>query len=275
MKILVTGATGSVGRLVVDRLLDAGAEDVRALTNDRRRAARPAGVEVVDGYLRRPESLPPAFAGVDRMYLAPAPETAAETMRIARAAGVRHVVDLSGEHESWWGDVTRAVEQSGIAWTHLWAGEFLENDLVWAEQIRRTGRVRDPFPDVVSAPIAMDDIARVAAACLLGDGHEGRTYELTGPRALSRAERLHAVGVAIGVAIDVVPESLDEAVARLEPTMGDSARWYVEEAIGSLRDAPQAATGTVAEVTGAPATDVVEWAAAHSAEFLADNTESD
>jgi hypothetical protein len=61
------------------------------------------------------------------MYLAPAPETVRVVLGLARDAGVRHVVDPSGEPESWWGEVTRAVEASGIAWTHLWPGDFMEN----------------------------------------------------------------------------------------------------------------------------------------------------
>jgi uncharacterized protein YbjT (DUF2867 family) len=267
MTILVTGATGSVGRLVVDRLLDLGATDVRALTVDPRRAALPAGVEAVKGYLRRPESLPAAFDGVRSMYLAPTPETVDTVVAMARDAGVEHIVDLSGEPESWWGAVTLAVEHSDVAWTHLWAGEFLENDLVWADQIRRTGEVRDPYPDVVSAPVAMDDIARVAATVLLGDGHEGRTYRLTGPRAVSRAERVRDLGVAIGREVPFVTVEPAEAVEVLRPVMGENASFYIDQAIASLVDAPQAANTTVADVTGRPATSHEEWAAAHADDF--------
>ena len=76
MTILVTGATGNVGRLVVDRLLAMGATGVRALTNDPEKAALPAEVEVVEGYIGRPQTVPAALGGVERMYLAPLPETA-------------------------------------------------------------------------------------------------------------------------------------------------------------------------------------------------------
>ena len=67
MTTLVTGATGNIGRMVVDHLLAAGVTDVRALTTDPVRAALPADVEVVEGNLRRPKALPPALAGVDRI----------------------------------------------------------------------------------------------------------------------------------------------------------------------------------------------------------------
>ncbi|MGW6377793.1 NmrA family NAD(P)-binding protein [Rhodococcus sp. NPDC055112] len=267
MTILVTGSTANIGRLVVDHLLAAGATDVRALTNNPQKAMLPDGVEVAEGYLRRPESLPAAFEGVERMYLAPTPETVEEVVSLAREAGVRHIVDLSGEHESWWGGVTTAVERSGIDWTHLWAGEFLENDLVWGEQVRRTGQVRDPYPDVVSAPIAMDDIARVAAAVLLGSGHEGRTYELTGPEALSRAERVHELGAVLGLPVEYVKVPVEEAIEILEPVMGVNARFYLETAVASLVGAPQRATATVAEVTGRPATTFAQWIAANADTF--------
>jgi uncharacterized protein YbjT (DUF2867 family) len=144
--VLVTGATGNIGRMVVDHLLTAGASDIRALTIDPERAALPGGVEVAEGSMRRPGTLPAALHGVDQMYLAPTPDTVDEVMASAQAAGVRHVVDLSGEPESWWGGVTRAVEASGIAWTHLWPGDFMENTLLWAPQIRATGAVHEPYP---------------------------------------------------------------------------------------------------------------------------------
>ncbi|MFC7447207.1 NAD(P)H-binding protein [Rhodococcus daqingensis] len=267
MTILVTGATANIGRLVVDHLLAAGATDVRALTNNPPKAMLPDGVEVAEGYLRRPESLPPAFEGVQKMYLAPTPDTVEEVVSLARDAGIRHIVDLSGEHESWWGAVTSAVERSGIAWTHLWAGEFLENDLVWGDQVRRTGAVRDPFPGVVSAPIAMDDIARVAASVLLGEGHVGRTYELTGPEALSRAERVHELGAVLGRPVEFVRVPVEEAIEILEPVMGANARFYLESAVASLVGVPQQANSTVEEVTGSPAATFAQWAGAHAAAF--------
>lgn len=182
MTILVTGATANIGRKVVDHLVAAGAGAVRALTTDPARAALPEGVEVALGYLREPETLPAALEGVSAMYLAPTPDTVEEVLRLAREAGVERVVDLSGEHESWWGGVAKAVEASGLAWTHLSPGDFMENTLSWAPQIIATDAVREPYPEGRSTPIAMDDIPRVAAVALTTPGHEGRSYPLTGRR---------------------------------------------------------------------------------------------
>src|SRR5262249_32967578 len=94
--ILVTGATGNIGRRIVDHLIDMGANDIRALTIDPARAQLPEGVTPVAGYLGRPESLPAAFEGVERMYLAPLPRTLTATLESAEAAGVSYLVALSG-----------------------------------------------------------------------------------------------------------------------------------------------------------------------------------
>ncbi len=94
MTILVTGATASVGRLLVDELVAAGAP-VRALTNKPERAALPEGVEVARGYLGRPESLPAALSGIDTVYLAPLPAYVDDFVRLCsggrRTAGGRAV----------------------------------------------------------------------------------------------------------------------------------------------------------------------------------------
>lgn len=266
MKILVTGATGNIGRMVVDHLLSRGADDVRALTTSPARAALPDGVEVAVGYLRTPATLPAAFAGVDRLYLAPVLETVTDVVRLAREAGVRHIVDLSGDETTDWQPIARAVEASGLAWTHLYAGEFTENTTVWADQVRTTGEVREPYPDAANAPVTMDDIARVAATVLLEDGHERVVHTLTGPETMTRAERAHRLGAVLGRDVTFRQVPLDEAAAVLEPAMGEYARWYLEGFAGMV-DSPQAATTTVADVTGMPATTFEQWAAANADAF--------
>lgn len=266
MTILVTGATGNVGRLVVNHLLAAGAKRVRALTTNPRKAALPAEVEVVVGYLGRPETLPAALEGVERMYLAPLPETAREVMALAKEAGVERVVDLAGPEGSWWHVIEEAVEDSGIAWTHLEAGEFMTNYLMWADQIRRTGVVRDAYPNAANAPIDLDDIAAVAATVLLEDGHVGRAYELTGPETLTRAEMVRLIGAALGREIPYIELTHEQMVEQLTPTMGEYAAWYVE-GMAALAANPQRAVPTVAEITGRPATTFAQWAARNVDQF--------
>lgn len=257
--ILVTGATGNIGRLVVDELLAAGATDVRALTNKPEKAALPPQVEVVRGYIGRPETLGGVFDGVEKMYLAPLESTVGEVTAMAVKAGVRYIVDVSGPKDSWWAPVATAVEGSGAAWTHLSPGEFMDNMLVWAEQIRTTGQVRDGYPGAANAPIDMADIAAVAAKVLLTDGHAGKEYLLTGPETLTRAEMVRHIGAALGREIPLVEVSHEEAVAVLEPAMGEFARWYVD-GMRDLVQHPQEANRLVEEITGRPATTFAQWA---------------
>lgn len=271
MTILVTGATANIGRKVVDHLLARGANDIRALTTNPRKAALPSAVEVAEGYLRRPDTLPAAFEGVDRMYLAPTPDNVTEVLALARAAGVRHVVDLSGEPESWWGGVCTAVEDSGMAWTHLWPGDFMENTLIWAQQIREIGAVLEPLPEAASAPIAMDDIAAVAATALLTDTHLGRAYPLAGPEILTRTDLVRHLAEALGRGITFRRASREETIAVLTPAMGDTATWYVDNVLTSF-DVPASALPitSVQEITGRPATTFARWAADNAARFAGD-----
>jgi uncharacterized protein YbjT (DUF2867 family) len=260
MTILVTGATGNVGRMLVDELLAAGETHVRALTVSPRRAALPAGVEVVVGQVGRPETVRAALEGVDRMYLAPSPSTAGEVAAMAAAAGVRRIVDLAGEEGGLWHTIEGAVEASGVAWTHLEPGEFMSNALDWAEEIRTEGAVRDAHPDATNAPIDMRDIAAVAAVALLSDGHEGRSYPLTGPESLTRAQWVAAIGAALGREVPFVELTQEEAIARKAAHMGEeNARWYVEGR-AQLVEHPQRANRTVEEVLGRPATTFAQWA---------------
>ena len=224
-------------------------------------------MEVVRGHLRRLDTVATALAGVERMYLAPVPDTVEAVVGLAREAGVRHVVDLSGEPESWWGSVTRAVEAGGVAWTHLWPGDFMENTLIWAPQIRETGRVREPWPDAASSPVAMDDIAAVAARALLEPGHEGRAYALTGPETSTRRQLVDRIGAALGREVPFVTVSRAEAVEVLAQAMGDSAAWYVDNVLAASAEFLVPANRVVEEVTGRPATTFAQWAAVHADAF--------
>jgi uncharacterized protein YbjT (DUF2867 family) len=262
VKVLVTGATGNIGRMVVDELLALGADDVRALTVDPERAALPAGVEVVRGFLGRPATLPAAYANVDVLYLAPHLPTAAEACRLAAAAGVGRIVDLAGPKGGIWQAIEDAVEASGVAYTHLEPGEFMSNATVWARQIKTGDVVRDTCGDAVNAPIAQQDVAAVAARALLDASHAGRSYELTGPEALSRRQKVELIGRALGRDLRYVELPRDEAIAELAKDMGDHAAWYVDGQ-EALRKHPQAAVPTVATLTSRPATTFLEWVRAH------------
>jgi uncharacterized protein YbjT (DUF2867 family) len=275
-KILVTGATGNVGRLVVDRLLEAGATNVRALTVNPAKAALPAGVEVVEGYLGRLASMPRALDGVEILYLAPLPHTAAEVLELARAAGVRRVVDLSssdadteaaGDPSGWhYYAVEKATEESGLPWTHLRPGEFMNNTLGWADQIRRTGMVRAAYGEAASTVIDLGDIAAVAARVLLDEGHVGKKYLMSGPEAIKRRELVRLIGVAIGRDVRFEELTYDEALADLSKTMGEYAAWYLE-GMDRLIEHPQEPARTTEEITGRPGTTFAQWAVRNADAF--------
>ena len=269
MTILVTGATGNIGRRIVDRLVELGANDIRALTKNPAKAKLPDGVSAVTGYLGDPESLPAALAGVERMYLAPLPETLEATLELVKKAGVEYVVALSGGGH--WQEHTDTIVASGLVNTQLGPGEFLENFTIWSEFIKATRTVREPYPDVVEAPISMDDIARVAAALLVNSEstHYGQSYELTGPQALTRAQIAEQIGVGIGVGVTFEQCTRAEAEEALRPMMGDEVGWYLD-LMADGADAPQQANQLVAELTGTPAESVAQWAA-RNAELFARN----
>ncbi|WDV52458.1 NAD(P)H-binding protein [Streptomyces coeruleorubidus] len=290
MAILVTGATGNVGRNVVRRLVEAGA-DVRALTRNPRRAGLPEGVRAYAGDLTQPESLTDALKGVDRMYLFPVAETARDVVALAAQAGVRRIVVLSsgavtaGYDSDFHLPVERAVEESGLEWTHVRPGEFAMNKLaLWGPSIRAEGVVRDPYPDAAWCPVHEQDIADVAALALLEDGHCGRAYTLNGPDMLSHHRQVELIAEAIGRPIRFEVVSREEAREIYRKQGGfaaESADFLLgfEDYSGGETDqqAPEefdpAAAGpvpTAEEVTGVPARTFAQWAHDHAREFLPD-----
>jgi uncharacterized protein YbjT (DUF2867 family) len=266
MTILVTGATGNIGRRIVDHLIDLGANDIRALTKNPEKANLPDGVSAVTGYLGNPESLPAALDGVNRLYLAPLPSTLDATLQLATKAGIEYIVALSGAAH--WQEHADTVAASGILNTQLGPGEFLENFAIWAHQIKTTRTVREPYPTVVESPISMDDIARVAAALLVkpDESHYGQMYPITGAEALTRAQIAEQIGVGIGAPVNYQQCDRAEAEAAYQQALSGNAAWYLDQ-IEYAVDHPQEANDLVAELTGKPAQSVPDWAAQNAALF--------
>ncbi len=263
MTILVTGATGNVGRMVVDELIDRNAPAIRALTVDPDRAKLPEGVEVAVGTIHKPDTVPAALEGVTTLYLAPHPPTAQAIVDHAVAAGVQRIVDLTGPTGSWWDEIEPIVEASGLAWTHLKPGEFMPNAMIWAEQIKTRREVRDAYPEAANAVIDLADIAAVAAVTLLDAAPSSRAHPLTGPESLTRVQKITIMGRAIGAEVPFVEISRDEAIAQLEPSMGEYAQWYVDGA-KELLDHPQLVEPDLAKLLDRPATTFTQWAEANA-----------
>ncbi|MBP2471469.1 uncharacterized protein YbjT (DUF2867 family) [Crossiella equi] len=287
--ILVTGASGTVGGEVLRQLLAAGAP-VRALTRDPARAGLPEAAEVVRGDLTDPASLAGVFDGVDRVFLAPAfaaARAAEEVLALATTAGVRHVVVLSSgaveEDEPGYGEpgyhhadevvVERAVAAAGVTWTYVRAGEFMANTLEWAEAIRTTGVVRSPFGKVASSMVHEADIAAVAVAALLEEGHHGRKYLLTGPGLVSPPEQLAALGAALGRELRFEHSTPEQARAEWQAQgyPQDFIDWMLGPAEHPVRAEDLVGEGPlskdVEQVLGRPARSYRDWAHDHVGDF--------
>ncbi|MFG2298724.1 NmrA family NAD(P)-binding protein [Streptomyces sp. NPDC048603] len=268
MTTLVTGATGNTGRHVVAELVRRG-EPVRALTRNPATAAGglPAGVEVLAGTHTEPEGLDAALAGATRLHItvtAGLAEVGPELVRRAVDAGVRRITVLWG---GFVGPVEQAVADSGVEWTRLEPQEFMSNTLTWAESVRTEGVVREPY-DFPSALVHEADIAAVAAAALLDDGHAGRAYNLTGPEPLTPRERIAVLARTTGRDIAFVPITHEQALDRLIATGVSRADaeyvvgWYAAPSADSTT-----VVDTVERVTGRPARTFAQWATEHADRF--------
>src|SRR5437764_3174592 len=241
MRILVTGATGTVGREIVPQLLERG-QAVRAMSRTPAKASAlfGGGVEVVRGDFDDRASLQAAIDGVERVFLLTAQLSGrppdATVCALAAQAGTRQIVRLSvleaGGDENdpitgWHTAAENAIKASGLAWTFLRPGGFMSNTLAWAETIRREHTVRSLFADQKVAWIDPYDIAAVAAHVLTEEGHAGQAYPLSGPQALSPREPSAILAAALGTAIDVVdlpPAQVREAmIAQGMPPEGADA----------------------------------------------------
>ncbi|MFB6534656.1 SDR family oxidoreductase [Streptomyces noursei] len=225
--IVVTGATGNVGRPLTQALAEAG-EQVTAVS--RHAAAMPDGVRHVAADLAEPTSLTPALDGAKALFLLlsgdlHAPEARpTDIIDLAAASGVRRVVLLSSQ-----GVATRplgasrvamravedALRGSGLDWAVVRPGGFASNAFAWAESVRTQATVAAPFGDVGVPVIDPADIAEVAAACLLDDRHTGGVYELTGPEVITPRQQAEVIAAVLGSPVRFHELTRDEAKATM------------------------------------------------------------
>lgn len=283
--ILVTGATGLNGKELL-RKLSARGVAVRALVRNPARAEAIAAlphVEIVQGDMAHPETLATALRGVDRAMLISSSDAVmldvqSNLIAAARQAGVKHVVKLSGimpELDSAFrfarmhGEIEKRLEASGMAFTHLRAGEFMPAYFRQVPNIAAKNAIFLPMEDARIASIDVGDIAEIAARVLTGRGHEGKIYPLTGPQALTMAEVAEKLSAATGKPIryvNVPPEAARQAqlAAGMQPYLADA----LFELFAERRNGKEAKVWPdAAALLGRPPTSFDEFARRNAAVF--------
>ena len=281
--VLVTGATGRVGRVVIDLLIDAGVP-VRALTH-RSEAAEtlPANVEVVPGDLTVPESLDAGLQGVDVVFLVwTAPPATAPAVVERLAAYARRVVFLSAPHKTphpffqqpnpmavLYAEIERLIAAAGLESTIIRPGMFASNALLWwTTAIRTEGVVRWPYGAAETAPVDDRDVAAVAARTLHQDGHAGGDYVLTGPESLSQAEQVSIIGDVLGRRITFEELSPDEFRSETEGSWPRPVVDMLLAAWGATMGRPAFITSTVFDILGSAPRTFRQWVADHTRAFM-------
>ncbi|MFI6151578.1 SDR family oxidoreductase [Kitasatospora sp. NPDC051170] len=280
--IVVTGATGNIGRPLT-RALAAAGERVTAVS--RRPAPVPHGVRHLVADLAGPagpDALEPALDGAKALFLMLAgdlhgPATApADLVRRAVASGVRRMVLLSTQGVSTrpFGPTRVAmkaledvVRESAPEWAVLRPGGFASNTLWWADSIRTRQTVVAPYGDVGTPVIDPADIADVAAACLLRDRCSGGVYDLTGPEVITPRGQARALATALGVPLtfhELTREEAREAMARTMPVvLADDTL----DILGAPTEAELTVSPDVERVLGRPARTFADWAGRNASAF--------
>lgn len=282
--IVVTGATGTIGRELVPLLAGRGTA-VRALSRRPWRGEDLSGVEWLEVDLADRDALERTCAGAEGFFLLTGNTDAMvqlqhNAIRAAAEAGVAHVVKVSAlgasEHSKaviglWHHNVERFLRTSGVPWTVLRPHHFMQNLLDPAVFDRNTGIVYSSSGEGRIPFIDARDIAEVARVVLTESGHEGQVYTLTGPQAVSYR---HATEVLSGVLdrdLAYVPEDVDDAWRRLRAA--GQPPWLVGSllAIAAYQRAggpTERVTDTVQRLTGSAARDLEQFARDHLPELV-------
>jgi uncharacterized protein YbjT (DUF2867 family) len=276
--ILITGATGNVGRGIVERLADEG-RPVRALSRRPERAQWPAGVEVVAGDLADVASVRAALDGVEAVFLFPAPEVGAELVAAFAKARVRHVVLLStnaiedgaevqdGPIATHHRELEQLLQDSGMTWSFLRPDTFMTNIQPWSHQTKHGDEIRGAYAEAAAPVIHPADIADTAIAALTSEGHANRAYRLTGPELLTHADQARIIGEVLGRPVRYVEIEAEQQRQQMSafvpaPILADIFKFWAQ----SL-ERPHAVSQDIETVTGHKARDFRSWVEEHADEF--------
>ncbi|SDE29871.1 SDR family oxidoreductase [Auraticoccus monumenti] len=277
LTVLVTGATGKVGRHLVRHLLADG-HHVRALTRSPETAGLPAEVDLRLGDPTQPDAVAEAARGAHAAFWnwMGFDATGARESVSALAAEVDHVVYLSaaqlqhgtqGVMPGVWADLEEAIGATGTDSTFLRCGAFAGNALGWAAAIRAGEPVLMSHPGAVRSSVHEADVAEVAWRCLVDPVHRGRAYAITGPEQLTRRQEAEAIGAAVGRPVTVRQQDAEEAVAQLAAW---SSRAFAEAHsayFDTLVSNPERVSGEAETIIGHPTRPFARWAVDHREDF--------
>ena len=279
--VLVTGATGRIGRGVVDQLIEAGVP-VRALTRRPEAAATlPEDVEVVTGDLTVPESLDAALRGTRSVFLVwTVPPATAPAVIKRLATRTNRVVFLSSPHQTphpffqqpnpmaaLHAGIERLIADAGLESTIIRPGMFASNSVAWwAPAIRVGDAIRWPYAAAETAPVDDRDVAAVAARTLDQDGHAGGDYVLTGPESLSQAEQVRVIAGVLGQSIRFEELSPDDFRRETERSWPRPVVDMLLTAWEATMGRPAFVSPAVADILGSART-FRQWTTDHAAAF--------
>jgi uncharacterized protein YbjT (DUF2867 family) len=236
--ILVTGATGLTGREIVRRLSSTGVA-VRALVRDRAKAISLSldtlpNVSIYEGDMEKSETLAPALRGADKAMLISSSNANMESVQskfieAARKFNLNHIVKLSDiiadinspfRYARMHAEIERRLENSGVSFTHLRAGEFMQSYFRQVPFLLKQNSLFLPMGDQRIASIDVSDVTEVAVKILTGSGHKGNVYHITGPDALTMNEVAEKFSNVLGRKINYINIPPEEAnKARLDAGM--------------------------------------------------------
>jgi len=280
--VLVTGATGTIGRDVAKRLSESGVS-VRAGVRDGVKARKQFGSNIALAPLdfENEKTFSGALEGVEKVFLLPPLlpnqlEVMNRFVDAAKRVGVRHIVKLSAigiDDEAqptavkWHGANEQRIREAGVAFTFLRPNSFMQNFFTYFPP--RNGAIYLPWGNGTASFVDTRDIASVAVRALTSGGHEGKIYTLTGPATLGIADVALILSEVTGHEFKYV--DLPEAAARDGMLQAGIPQWQVELVmelhVVNKQNRWSAVTSDIEKITGTPPTDFAQFARDHADKF--------